>query len=286
MSLRIRSLVNRAYARVLNDRQIYPKYSWGWLNRLVESLALENAGAQIRPQYAWGTVFAAAQARAIGQSGVTVAEFGVAGGRGLVALQTIAVAVTKAIGVPVQVCGFDLGVGLPSVTDLRDMPQLFAGGDFRMDIDALHRRLNPDVTTLLVGPIRTTLGQFLGTSHSRFGFVSIDVDLYSSTVDILRLFCDELPIAHCLPRVACYLDDIMGVTFADITGERLAVAEYNRHHSPTRAISPVFGLRYHLGWPHRNAQWPDMLYWAHFLDHPEYGHPDGLAPGQHAPLHH
>lgn len=284
MPLRLRHHLNHTYAWLLRDRRRYQPYSWAWLNRLVERLIWENPGAGIRPFYAWGTVFAAAQARALGISEIVAAEFGVAGGRGLVALQQIAMAVTRLTGVTVRVCGFDLGSGLPTVTDVRDLPQLFAGGDFRMDVDALRARLDPRTTQLFIGPIHTTLERFLAANTTRFGFVSIDVDLYTSTVDILRLFSGEHALDHCLPRVICYLDDIMGVTFADITGERLAVNEYNASHAPTRAISPVFGLRYALGWPHRNAQWPDMLYWAHFLDHPEYGRPDGLAPGQQAPL--
>ena len=66
--------------------------------------------------------------------------------------------------------------------------------------------------------------------------------------------------------------------------ERLAMLEYNREGAPNRGISPVYGLRYHLGWPQSQAQWPDMMFWAHFLDHPDYGVFDGLALEGQAPL--
>jgi hypothetical protein len=64
------------------------------------------------------------------------------------------------------------------------------------------------------------------------------------------------------------MPDIMAPTQADINGERLAIREYNEAHYPCRAISPVYGLRYHLGWPHSRTQWPDMMFCASFRNIP------------------
>jgi len=110
------------------------------------------------------------------------------------------------------------------------------------------------------------------------------LDLYTATRDSLKLFRAEYRLARCLPRVVCYLDDIMGATFADCNGERLAVAEFNREHEGTRCIGPVYGLRHHIGWPHSRAQWPDMMYWAHFIDHEDYCRFEGLAMSESLPL--
>jgi hypothetical protein len=110
------------------------------------------------------------------------------------------------------------------------------------------------------------------------------MDLYTSTRDSFKLFHDELPFTQCLPRVVSYFDDIMGATFGDLNGQRLAMHEFNEQHTPHRSISPVYGLRHHLGWPHRNAQWTHMLYWTHILDHPRYPDYDGLAGEAQAPL--
>jgi hypothetical protein len=33
-----------------------------------------------------------------------------------------------------------------------------------------------------------------------------------------------------LPRVRCYFDDILGFTFGDHVGERLAISEFNESH--------------------------------------------------------
>ena len=46
-----------------------------------------------------------------------------------------------------------------------------------------------------------------------------------------------------LPRVHCYFDDIIGLTYSEFNGERLAIAEFNNAHPMTK-ISPIFGLRH------------------------------------------
>ncbi len=226
---------------------------------------------------------AAAQARALKLNECSVLEFGVAGGNGLLALQTIAAAVSSTTGVGLKVFGFDTGVGLPKVDDPRDMPHVWRSGDYCMDFAALQKRLGK-TTTLIVGDVDRTIHEFLAKPHPPVGFVSFDMDLYTSTRDALALFRGAEALTHCLPRVVCYFDDVMGVTMADITGERLAINEYNETHRSVRCISPVYGLRYDIGWPHNQAQWPDMMYWAHFLDRPEYKEYDGLVPYTQAPL--
>jgi hypothetical protein len=278
-----RNYLRRIYAKVVNDKRSHPKYSWGWLNRVAEEMFWTNAGASLRPQYAWAAVVAAAQARALGHADVALLEFGVAGGSGLLALQEIAAEVSRRIGVRAHVYGFDTGSGLPEVRDPRDLPQVYKRGDFCVDLGALGPRLDRD-TQLILGNLSESLEKAALSLQAPVGFVSFDVDLYSSTRDGLGLFRNGMPLQCCLPRVVCYFDDIMGITFADITGERLAIAEYNQEHHPNRSISPVYGLRYQLGWPHKHAQWPDMMFWAHFLDHPHYGVNDALAPMTEAPL--
>jgi len=281
--LSLRQIASRLIARIVNDKRVYPEYSWRWLNQRSLELFWENPGATVRPQYAWGVLMAASQARALGHKEVAAIEFGVAGGRGLLALQEIASDVSTFTGIQVRVYGFDTGEGLPPITDPRDLPQLYRTGTYRMDFDALKKRLNP-ATNLVIGDIQHTIDGFLSKPHAPVGFISFDMDLYTSTRDSMKLFRGDVPHTQCLPRVVCYFDDIMGTTFGDLNGERLAMTEYNREHASHRGISPVYGLRYHLGWPHSQNQWPDMIFWAHFLDHPHYGVFDGLALTAHAPL--
>jgi hypothetical protein len=271
------------WASIVNDKRPCLEYSWRWLNRLAGQMTWSNSGARIRPQYAWGALVGAAQARALKLPECALVEFGVAGGNGLLALQTIAAEVSSTTGVGLRVFGFDTGEGLPAVDDPRDMPHVWRRGDYRMDYSALRPRLSGK-TTLVVGNVGTTVQTFLREPHPPVGFVSFDMDLYTSTRDALALFRGPEALANCLPRVVCYFDDIMGVTMADITGERLAINEFNEAHRAVRGISPVYGLRYDLGWPQNRAQWPDMMYWAHFLDRPDYKNYDGLVPYTQAPL--
>jgi hypothetical protein len=281
--LTLKRTFQRIYAGIVNDKRPCAEYSWRWLNRYAESLFWTNGGAEIRPQYAWGAVFAAAQARALGHKQVALLELGVAGGTGLVALETIAMEVATKTGVRLAVYGFDTGRGLPAVTDPHDLPHLYAGGDYIMDVEKLKVRLRPE-TQLVLGDVAETIAAFLDQPHPPVGFISFDLDLYTSTRDAMQILRGPIPLAHCLPRVVCYMDDIMALTQADINGERLAIREYNEAHYPCRAISPVYGLRYHLGWPHSRTQWPDMMFWASFLDHPDHGVCDRLADGAQAPL--
>lgn len=280
----IRFLAQRVISGLIRDKRPHEPFTWGWLNRYIYDLFWRHPGASIRPAYAWGTTFAGALGRALGLPAVALMEFGVAGGKGLVAMQQIAAKVSADFGIALEVYGFDTGAGLPEITDLRDMPQLWQGGDFKMNFAPLQAKLGPS-TKLILGDVRHTLPEFLESQHAPVGFVSLDVDLYSASHNVLSLFRDENPIRHCLPRVVLYADDIMGTTMSPITGERLAIREYNDRYYPTRCISPVYGLRYDLDWPHSQARWPDMLFWSHVLDHPRYREHDRLRPRQqHLPI--
>jgi hypothetical protein len=123
-----------------------------------------------------------------------------------------------------------------------------------------------------------TITVFSEQRHPPVGFVSFDLDLYTSERDTMQILHSAAPpLARCLLGVVCYMPNILAPSQADINGERLAIGEYNETHYPCRAISPVYRLRYHLGWPHSRTQWPDMMSWASFVDHPDHGVYDRLA---------
>src|SRR6185295_610455 len=63
--------------------------------------------------YAYGVYWSAQLASRLGIPRITAIEFGVAGGRGLVALETCAAEIGNALGVTIDVVGFDAGVGMP-----------------------------------------------------------------------------------------------------------------------------------------------------------------------------
>ena len=94
-----------------------------------------------RPNYSWGVLHGAYLAANLGIPRVSVLEFGVAGGNGLVSLELIAADVESLLGVGIDVYGFDLGSGFPEPVDYRDSPNLFQAGAFPMDVEKLRARL-------------------------------------------------------------------------------------------------------------------------------------------------
>src|SRR6266542_3277705 len=73
-----------------------------------------------KPAYAYCLLNGARLAKRLGISRVSAIEFGVAGGKGLMSLEYHAVQVEKALGIKVDVYGFDSGEGMPEPVDHRD----------------------------------------------------------------------------------------------------------------------------------------------------------------------
>jgi hypothetical protein len=235
-------------------------------------LQMRKARPDIRTHFAWGVLSAAHLAKSLGVPRISAIEFGVAGGNGLVALEQIAEDVSRLYGIGIDVYGFDTGVGLPKPEDYRDLPNLYRASGFRMDEAKLRGRLKH--ARLILGNVSDTIRGFMDSGPAPVGFVSIDVDLYTSTRAVVQLFDGDAAVL--LPRVYCYFDDILGETFSEFTGERLAIAEFNAAHA-MRKISPIFGLRYFLQPPHTMERWPDQMFIAHLFDHDWYGRYAGTA---------
>jgi hypothetical protein len=235
-------------------------------------MQLRRRDPTLRTHFAWGLLSAGHQAKALQISRISGIEFGVAGGNGLLALESIAQQVAAIYGIDIDVYGFDTGVGLPKPTDYRDLPNLYRESGFRMDVSKLRSRLTR--ARLVLGDVADTLGEFVASCPAPVGFISVDVDLYSSTTAVFKLL--DADHACLLPRVYVYCDDVLGETFSEFTGERLAIAEFNAAHN-LRKISPIYGLRYFLRGDDRQEAWPDQMYIAHVFDHPLYGIYAGTA---------
>jgi hypothetical protein len=216
----------------------------------------------------------AGQARTLDIRRITALEFGVAGGNGLIALERIAEQVSSLCEVKIDVAGFDTGKGLPPPVDHRDAPNMLLPGSFPMDVDALQRRLRS--ASLVLGLIGETLPEFLEAEPPPVAFVSVDVDFYTSTVQLLRLF--EAHASRLLPRVYCYFDDIHAGTYSDCNGELLAIAEFNGAHS-RQQVCKIHGLRYRVLSADRDKPWVERMYIAHMFDHPLYAKPS-VVPGE------
>jgi len=216
-----------------------------------------------RPPYLLGVLTAAQQALRQEVPEISVMEFGVAGGDGLVTLQREADAVERATRIGIKVYGFDMGPqGLPPfIGDYRDHPDTWQRGDFPMDQRALRARLT-DRTTLILGNVRDTVpGFFKNFQPPPIGFVSFDLDLYSSTRDALQIF--TLSDKRMLWHVPLYFDDIEFLCNHESAGELLAMREFNQESSRVK-IDRWYGVRNERPFPERSFL--EKLYVAHDLE--------------------
>jgi hypothetical protein len=209
-----------------------------------------------RPQYLFGVLYAAEQARREGHAAVSVIEFGVAEGFGLLSMQRHAAAVERQTGVQVNLYGFDRGAGLPQGTgDYRDHPDVWQTGDYQMDERVLRGGLSR-ATTLAIGDVgETALTQAFAAP---IGFVALDLDLYSSTSAALRLLLRR--DVQLLRRVALYFDDINEVHNHRFAGELLAIDEFNRVSESVK-LDNWRGIE--SGRPFPEADWLKCMYLAH-----------------------
>ena len=244
--------------------------TYAWLNHTFLEL-LQNSRCSDKPMYLWGVLQAAALAKVLKIPRISVLELGVAGGFGLLSLEAIAAVVKNRTGVEIDVLGFDTGVGLPKPEDVRDQPNMWFEGQLPMDREALESKL--ETAKLVIGPVKDTMSTFIRENPAPVGFVSFDLDLYTSTRDAMILF--EVGRDRLLPRVPCYFDDIFGHTYNEYCGERLAINEFNDQHDETK-ICPMHGLRYFLPRVLFLDIWPDCMYYAHCFDHPRYSELDSL----------
>jgi len=245
--------------------------TYPWLNLTFLELMSDELCAK-KPTYVWGTIQGAALGKVLNIPRLSVIEFGVAGGVGLISLEHTAQLIEAKINIGIDVYGFDTGCGLPAPNDYWDQPNMWFEGQLPMNRDILEQELQN--ASLRIGLVRETVPQFLKEHPTPVAFVGFDLDLYSSTRDAMVLFSSDYQCL--LPRVVCYFDDIMGHSYSDFTGERLAIREFNEAHA-TRKLSPIYGLRYFVPETFRQMMYWDCLYIAHFFDHPLYNKLDSLS---------
>lgn len=220
-----------------------------------------------RPHYAYCLANAARLARALHIPRISAIEFGVAGGRGLLALEALAGPVEEAYGVKIETWGFDTGEGLPAPVDYRDLPYIWQKGFFTMDQDALQKRLNR--SQLVLGNVSESVPTFVKRHHpAPFGAVLFDLDFWSSTRDALALFTSDS--AAMLPRVFCYFDDVIskdgGGIYCEDIGQLRAIRDYNEI-SDMRKLRQISGL---VSTRRVKAVWNSQIYVHHAFDHPLY----------------
>ena len=188
-----------------------------------------------RMHYAVCIWAAAQEAKRLGHDAVSVIEFGVAGGNGLLEAQMHAREISRLLGIHIEVYGFDIGTGLPVIENaVENMGNIFKSGLFKMDQELLSMQLE-DRTHLVLGNIEDTIRDFMEKYNAPVvGALFVDVDLYSSTKPILSWL--EQKDEYFLPRVFMYFDDISALQ--EGMGEEKAIIEFNQTNNGRIRISP------------------------------------------------
>jgi hypothetical protein len=224
-----------------------------------------NLGILERPHYGYCIFNAAKLAHKLGLKKISIIEFGVAGGNGLVNIEYHVGEIEKLIPVEIEIYGFDTGEGLPEPIDFRDLPYHWKKGFFKMDLNALQSRIKR--AKLVLGDIRETAHDFFEKYNpAPIGVVMHDFDFYSSTEAALRLF--EADDKYFLPRIFNYFDDIIGderELYNDYTGQRLAINEFNEKHEFKKFTVPYYLLARRLVEP-----WYHQIFIYHNFKHNRY----------------
>ncbi|HXI07663.1 MAG: hypothetical protein ACRC1G_09525 [Bradyrhizobium sp.] len=252
-----RRISRKIWKSVLGERS--------WIERHEDFRTRERHGLVDRANYAYGMLRAADCARYFGHEAVTVIEFGVASGAGLLNMANLAGMIEAETGVHFRVVGFDTGAGLPEIQGYKDHPEIWNAGDFAMeDRSALTRKLG-DKAEIVWGDIAQTIGPFASqlSADSPIGFVSVDVDIYSATRAALQLL--DQAAEFYLPAISLYFDDVSFFFANRWAGELLAIDEFNAAHEARK-----IDLDHSVGQGRvpQSSGWHRHMYVCHVLDHP------------------
>jgi hypothetical protein len=218
----------------------------------------------LRQPYAFCILEAALLAKKHGMRELTLIEFGVANGAGLLNICMISDMVARETGVKFRIVGFDSGEGMPPARDYRDHPEKYFTGDFPVtDRDKLVASL-PQNARIIFGDIKQALATFAREIEAPIGFIAIDVDYYWSTKESLDVLL--LDAERYLPMVLMYFDDVQDIDDNVYCGELLAIQEFNASPHPMRRLCRANFLNELRLF--KRAIWHKQIYIGHVFDHP------------------
>jgi hypothetical protein len=231
--------------------------------RLAELREISKEWSRRKPFSARPDVFssiclATAQAMCWGKKGISLVELGVFRGGGLSFIVDVAEHLTDNIGMKYHVYGFDSFDGLQNFVGYEDHHEIWEPGDY--SAKHLHDKVLKkfeNKAVLIEGDVKDTVKPFLVDKLSidyPIGFISLDLDLYSSSRNGLKILEDENPSKY-IPTVMMIVDDQdYLVTYNEWCGEGLAISEFNEAHK-FRKIQP-------------RREIYQRLRCVHILDHP------------------
>lgn len=259
MLQKLRDLILDPYPLRTVAKQIIKKFELGSYE---ERLKL---GAVSRPDYGYCVYQGAVLAKKLGYKRISVLEFGVAKGNGLMNFEHHAAEAERLLGVEIDIYGFDTGEGLPEPEGYRDLPYHWKKGFYKMDVPQLQGQLKK--AKLVLGDIKDTAKDFFEQFNpAPIAAIAYDFDFYSSTVVALKML--EASEKYYLPRIFCYFDDTIGTEielYNDFIGERLAINEFNQAHANIKLGNPYHFLENKVIQP-----WFHRIWIGHFFEHSRY----------------
>jgi hypothetical protein len=253
------ALLSRYPLRIYLLQNIVRKFKLGSFKYRLE------IDAFLHPGYAYGMYCASLQAKRLGLKKISLIEFGVGAGHGILEIESYAADIEREVGVQIDIYGFDSGVGLPDSRDYKDQIYYWAPGDFKQDIDSLSRKLVK--SKIIYGEIEQTISTFFENfKPAPIGFISFDLDYYTSTKSALKLL--EENNYFFLPRVECYVDDINSselLCASSEAGVLRAIYEYNETSVNKLLIKE--GVHAFRRYP---SSWNHSAYVFHRFDHASY----------------
>lgn len=221
-----------------------------------------------RPHYAYCILNAARLALRLGQNRISLIEFGVAGGNGLLAAERLSKAISDYLGgkITFEIYGFDTGQGMPAPQGDRDLPYWFQSEQYAMDFDKLRDTLK--TAKLVIGNVEDTVTAFFETyDPAPIGALFYDLDYYSSTTSAFKMFDERHFDRYFLPRLFLYMDDVIGQEFemyGEFNGPLAAIKDFNAQRENAKIhLNQNLLSRSDVFYRHQ-------IYYAHLLSHRDY----------------
>jgi len=219
----------------------------------------------LNPPYAYCMYHSALLAKKLNIKKISVLEFGVAGGNGIVQIEKIAKKILNELHVEFEIYGFTLKDGLSNPVDYRDLPYWWDAGLYPTSTVDLESKIKKN-TKIIYGDVKDTTKTFFKKFNpAPIGVILNDLDYFSSTFNSFQIF-DHKDNFY-LPRIFCYFDDIIGSQnemFNDFTGELQAIKKFNENNSKKKIC-----LNRNLI-PNSYENWRYQIYYYHNFSHKNY----------------
>jgi len=187
-----------------------------------------------RPDIFSAICLASAQAICWGKEGLSLIELGVYNGTGLQFIFNVAKCLTENIGMKYNIYGFDSFEGIPDLKGFEDHNELWKKGQYKCKHTYEKMVKNfKNKATLIKGDVENTITPFLDEIldiNFPNGFISLDLDLYTSSRSGLKILEDTNSNKY-IPTVTMIVDDQdYLITYNNWCGEGKAIKEFNNEN--------------------------------------------------------